>query len=218
VAMADELVFYTHPMSRGRVARWMMEEIGQPYRTEVIDFGPMMKSSAYLEINSMGKVPAIRHGKTIVTETAAICAYLADAFPDAGLAPPTTSADRGAYFRWLFFAAGPIEAVATNKAMGFVLPAERAGMAGYGSLELVIGTLKAAVAGRRFIVGERFTAADVYLAAEMDWMMQFGIFPKEPEFLDYVKPLQARPAAVRAREIDDALLQAHPHPFAQAKK
>src|SRR5215469_2088742 len=114
--MTDELVFYTHPMSRGRLARWMLEEVGRPYRTEVIEYGAQMKSPEYLAINPMGKVPAIRHGNTAVTECGAICAYLADAFPEAGLAPEPGSQARGPYFRWLFFAAGPVEAVATNKA------------------------------------------------------------------------------------------------------
>jgi glutathione S-transferase len=106
--MAQELVFYTNPMSRGRIVRWMLEEVGVPYRTEILAYGPAMKAESYRRINPMGKVPAIVHGETVVTECAAICAYLADAFPAAGLAPPL--AERGAYYRWLFFAAGPAEA------------------------------------------------------------------------------------------------------------
>ena len=101
--MTEELVFYTHPMSRGRVVRWMLEEVGQPYRTEILDYGTTMKGPEYLAINPMGKVPALRHGDTVVTETAAICAYLADAFPEAGFAPPHNSRLRGPYYRWLFF-------------------------------------------------------------------------------------------------------------------
>lgn len=213
-AMADDLVLFTHPMSRGRIARWMMEEVGRPYQTEVLDFGPPMKTEAYRSINPMGKVPAIRHGQAVVTECAAICAYLADAFPDAGLAPPPGTTARADYYRWLFFTAGPIEAVATNTAMGFELPKERSGMAGYGGLKQVVSTLKSLLAGRSYVAGDRFSAADLYLSAELDWMMGFGVFPKEPEFVAYVTPLKARPAAVRAREIDDALLEKHPHPFA----
>jgi glutathione S-transferase len=105
-AMTDELVFYTNPMSRGRIVRWMLEEVGQPYRTEVLDYGTTMKAPEYRAINPMGKVPAIRHGDVVVTEAAAICAYLADAFPQAGLAPAPTDRLRGTYYRWLFFAAG----------------------------------------------------------------------------------------------------------------
>src|ERR1700723_2994556 len=112
--MGEELVFYTNPMSRGRIVRWMLEEVGEPYRTEVLDFGTTMKGADYLAVNPMGKVPAIRHGDTVVTEAAAICAYLADAFPQAKLAPPPGDKRRGAYYRWLFFGAGPIEAATTN--------------------------------------------------------------------------------------------------------
>src|SRR5882762_4414095 len=97
--MPDELTFYTHPMSRGRIARWMLEEIGQPYRTELLDYGTTMKAPAYLSINPMGKVPAIRHGDTVVTEGAAICAYLADAFPEARLAQPVAHRRRGPFYR-----------------------------------------------------------------------------------------------------------------------
>src|SRR5271156_6201945 len=123
--MPAELILYTHPMSRGRIARWMLEEVGQPYRAEIVEFGPAMKGLDYRAINPMGKVPALRHGDTIVTEGAAICAYLADAFPEAGLAPPPGHRLRGPYYRWLFFAAGPAEGAATNKAMGFVGPEGR---------------------------------------------------------------------------------------------
>ena len=161
--MTDELVFYTHPMSRGRIVRWMLEEIGRPYRTEVLDYGPSMKAPAYLAINPMGKVPAIRHGETVVTEAAAICAYLADAFPEAGLAPPPGDRLRGPYYRWMFFAAGPVEAAVTNKAMGFVLPEDREAMAGYGRFADVMDALEAAVSRGDYLVGERFTAADLYV-------------------------------------------------------
>ena len=120
--MADELVLYTNPMSRGRIARWMLEEVGQPYRAEILEYAGSMKAPEYLAINPMGKVPALRHGETIVTEAAAICAYLADVFPEAGLAPPPGSRLRGPYYRWLFFAAGPVEAANTDKALGVVVP------------------------------------------------------------------------------------------------
>src|SRR6201997_2445820 len=116
--MTDELVFYTNPMSRGRVIRWMLEEVGQPYKTEILDYGTTMKAPAYLAINPMGKVPALRHGETVITECAAICAYLADAFPQAGLAPPPGDRARGPYYRWLFFVAGPLEAAVTDRTLG----------------------------------------------------------------------------------------------------
>jgi glutathione S-transferase len=144
--VSDELVFYPNPMSRGRIVRWMLEELGQPYRTEILDYGTTMKAPAYLAINPMGKVPALRHGDTVVTEGAAICCYLADAFPDAGLAPPPGDRERGPYYRWLFFAAGPLEAAATNKGLGVEVPADRKAMVGYGSLAEVMAALEGALA------------------------------------------------------------------------
>lgn len=206
--MADELVFYTHPMSRGRIVRWMLEEVGAPYRTETLDFGTTMKAPEYLAVNPMGKVPAIRHDGTIVTETAAICAYLADAFPQAGLAPAPTSRERGAYYRWLFYAAGPLEAAVTNRSMGFEVPADRRGMAGYGSFDDVMETLDAALAGIDYLVGGRFSAADLYLGSHLAWGLQFGTVEKRPAFERYVERLTSRPASVRAREMDDALMPA----------
>jgi glutathione S-transferase len=200
--MADELIFYTNPQSRGRVIRWMLEEIGQPYRTEILDYATTMKAPAYLSINPMGKVPAISHGNTVVTECAAICSYLADAFPAANLAP--APADRGAYYRWLFFAAGPLEAAWTNQALGVTIPREKERMAGYGNLALVLDTLEAAVAKAPYIAGPSFTAADVYLGSQLGFGLQFGMIEKRPAFVDYTGRLTARPAAIRAKEIDDA--------------
>src|SRR3546814_12398771 len=130
-AMSEEVIFYTNPMSRGRLVRWMLEEVGCAYRTEIVEYGPPMKSPDYLAINPMGKVPAIRHRGQVVTECAAICAYLADAFPEAGLAP--TPAERAGYYRWLFFAAGPVEEPVTAPAIGAATPAQpHTGMAGTG--------------------------------------------------------------------------------------
>src|SRR5437870_3449020 len=203
--MAEELTFYTHPMSRGRVVRWMLEEIGEPYRTQLLDYGTTMKAPAYLSINPMGKVPAIRHGDTVVTEGAAICAYLADAFPQARLAPPPGDRLRGPYYRWLFFAAGPLEAAASNKAMGFVVPEEREKMIGYGRLEQVINTLDGAVSADEYLVGDRFTAADVYVGSHVGFGMEFGTIERRPAFEQYWQRLSARPALQRANEIDDAL-------------
>ena len=208
--MADALTLYTHPMSRGRIVRWMLEEAGAAYDTRVVDYGPAMKSTEYLAINPMGKVPAIRHGDTIVTECAAICAYLADAFPEAGLAPPPASHERGPYYRWLFFAAGPIEAAATNKALGVDVPPERTGMVGYGSIEAVVAALDTLLSHIDYVAGDRFSAADLYLGSHLDWGMQFGTIERRPAFEAYVARLRDRPAAVKAREIDDALMPAHP--------
>ena len=204
--MAAELVFYTHPMSRGRIVRWMLEELGQPYRTEVLDYATTLKGPAYLAINPMGKIPAITHGDAVVTEAAAICAYLADAFPAAGLSPPLGDARRAPHLRWLFFAAGPVESVVITKALGVEVTPEQKRMAGWGDAADTMNALEGAVKGREFIAGDRFSAADVYVGAQLGWGMQFGSIDKRPAFEAYVERLQSRPASVRAREIDDALL------------
>ena len=204
--MSDELVFYTHPQSRGRIVRWMLEEVGQPYRTEALEYGTTMKSPEYLALNPMGKVPAISHRGVVVTEAAAICAYLADAFPQAGLAPAADDPQRGPYYRWLFFAAGPGEAVASAKAMGLLAPPEKKGYVGYGSFEDTMDGFEAALKNGPYILGERFSAADVYVGSQIGWGMMFGTFDKRPAFAEYVGRLMARPAAKRARELDDALV------------
>jgi len=204
--MADELVFYTNPMSRGRIVRWMLEEVGQPYRTVLLDYATTMKAPDYLAINPMGKVPAIRHGDIVITEGAAICAYLADAFPQAGLAPPPGHRLRGPYYRWLFFAAGPVEAAATNKALGFVVPEGRERMMGYGTYADVMNVLETAVSQGAYVAGDSFTAADVYLGAHLGFGMQFGTIEKRPTFQRYWERIANRPAALRAKAIDDALI------------
>jgi glutathione S-transferase len=163
-----------------------------------------MKAPEYLAINPMGKVPAIRHGGTVVTECAAICAYLADAFPEAGLAPATSA--RGAYYRWLFFAAGPVEAATTNRSLGVVAPPGREMMVGYGSYETTMAVLEQAVSQADYIAGDRFTAADVYVGSQIGFGLRFGSLESRPAFVDYWERISSRPAAVRANEIDDALL------------
>ncbi len=202
--MADDLVLYTNPRSRGRIARWMLEEVGHPYRTELLDYGTTMKAPAYLAINPMGKVPALRHGDTVVTEAAAICAYLADAFPHAGLAPPPGDRLRGPYYRWLFFAAGPVEAAVSNKAFGFAVPPERERSIGYGNFEQVMSTLEQAVSHGDYLVGDRFSAADLYLGSQIGFGLMFGTIEKRPAFERYWQRITTRPAHVRARTLDDA--------------
>ncbi|MGC1446432.1 MAG: glutathione S-transferase family protein [Xanthobacteraceae bacterium] len=205
--MADELVLYTNPQSRGRIARWILEEVGQPYKVEVLDYASTMKGPAYLAINPMGKVPALRHGDAVVTETAAICAYLADAFPQAGLAPPPTSKERAPYYRWLFFSAGPLEAALSNKALGFVVPAERERMIGYGSLTQALNALEAAVSKSDYLAGDKFTAADLYVGSHIGFGMMFGTLEKRPAFEKYWQRVSSRPAYKRANELDEALIK-----------
>ncbi|KEQ54477.1 glutathione S-transferase family protein [Sphingobium chlorophenolicum] len=203
--MSHAITLYTNPMSRGQIARWMLEEVGQPYEMVVLDYGEGgMKSADYLAINPMGKVPAIVHDGRTITECAAICAYLADAFPAANLAPPTDR--RADYYRWLFFAAGPVEAAVTNKALGFIVPENRERTAGYGTFDHMVDTLESAVSGPAWICGDQFTAADVYVGAQIDWGLSFGTIPSRPTFEAYAARLRERPAYQRQKQIDNALI------------
>lgn len=204
--MADDLIFYTNPMSRGRIVRWMLEEVGAPYRTHLLEYGSTMKAAEYRAVNPMGKVPAIKHGDTVVTETAAICAYLADAFPEAKLAPATADKRRGAYYRWLFYGAGCVEPATWLKALQVDPPAERRAMIGFGTMAEVLDVLEGAVSRGPFLLGEQFTAADVYLGSQIGWGVQFGTLESRPSFAGYLGRIMTRPAAVRAREIDDAIV------------
>lgn len=207
------LTLYTNPMSRGRIARWMMEELGEPYETVMLEYGTTMKAPDYLAINPMGKVPTLKHGDTIVTEAAAICAYVADAFPEKGLAPPL--GQRGDYYRWMFFAAGPVEAAVTGKSLGLLAPADKKAMAGYGSFEETIDALEKGVSRDEYICGDQFTAADVYVGSQIGWGLMFKSIDARPAFADYVARLQSRPAAKRANELDDAAMpkqEANPQP------
>jgi glutathione S-transferase len=202
--MMADLKFYTNPQSRGQTVRWMLEEIGQPYETEILGYGTSMKAEPYLSVNPMGKVPAIVHNGKTVTEVAAICLYLADAFPNAGLAPDP--ADRADYYRWVFFTSGPVEAAFTAKAMGWDVPAGREAMAGFGNYDTAMGTLEKALDGRRFIAGDRFTAADLFVGAMVNFMLTFKLLDPRPAFTDYAARMTDRDAYRRATEIDAKLL------------
>ncbi|WP_294304589.1 glutathione S-transferase family protein [uncultured Sphingomonas sp.] len=199
--MTADLTLYTNPQSRGRIARWMLEETGATYDTVVLDYGTTMIASDYRAINPMMKVPAIVHRGQVVTETAAICAYLAEAFPDAELSP--LPQEQARYYRWLFFAAGPLEAAITNRAMGVDPTAEQQRMAGYGDFDRAVGVIGAAVAEHPYIAGERFTAADVYLGSQLMWFTQFGLIAKTDAIMAYIGRLQDRPAHRRATALDD---------------
>lgn len=207
--MSTEIVLYTHPMSRGRVARWMLEETGLPYQAVILDYGTTMKAPAYLAINPMGKVPALRHGDTVVTENAAICAYLADLVPERQLAPLPGSPARADYYRWLFFLAGPFEALLTAKEGGVLAPARSAG---YGREADLLQTLEQAVADRDYLAGDRFSAADLYAAACLGYYLRIGQLEPRPAFAAFAQRHGDRPALLRASAIDAALIAAHPHP------
>ncbi|GAA0642993.1 glutathione S-transferase family protein [Sphingomonas ursincola] len=200
----SELIFYTNPMSRGQIARWMLEELGAPYEQRIVQYGPEMKGPDYRAINPMGKVPAIVHDGKVITECAAICAYLAEAFPEAGLAP--TAEERADYYRWMFFGAGPLEQAIINHAMKWESPEDKQAMLGYGSYELAVETLAGWLADRDYVCGDRFTAADVYVGAQVDWGQAFGTLPPHPVFAAYAERLRARPAYQRGKAIDNELI------------
>jgi glutathione S-transferase len=199
----SDLIFYTNPQSRGRIVRWMLEEVGQPYETEIIPYD-QLKSDSYLAVNPMGKVPAIKHRGRVVTECAAICAYLADIFPGAGLVP--RDEEKADYYRWLFYAAGPVEAAVSNKAMGWEPTPERERMFGYGNFDKVVTVLDELFSGRDYVCGDRFTAADVYVGSQIMFPMQFGMLPERDSFTRYRDRLQVRDAYKRANEIDEKVI------------
>lgn len=201
-----ELTFYTNPMSRGQIARWMLEEVGAEYDTVILGYADTMKGPDFLAVNPMGKVPAIVHRGQVVTEGAAICAYLADAFPDAGLAPRED--ERAAYYRWLFFAAGPVEAAITNRTLGVEPNEQQQRFAGYGTYDRVVEVLDAHVGAHPYACGDRFTAADVYFGSQILWGTQFGTLPQRDSFTAYAERLTAREAYQRAKKIDNDLIAA----------
>lgn len=198
--MTDEIAFYHNPRSRSQMAHWMLEEVGAPYRIVPVDFTKNEhKAPAFLALNPMGKLPTIIHRGTVVTETAAIIAYLADAFPKAGLAPAPDDPSRGTYYRWLFFGAGCFEPALLDKMMKRP-EVERKSAVGWGSYDDVVAALKTALAGGPYLLGERFTAADVYIGSELRFATMFGAPDLKGEriFDDYVARLSARPAFQRA--------------------
>jgi len=199
-----DLILYTNPQSRGQIARWMIEETAAGYRQEIIEYGDAMKSPDFLDINPMGKVPTIVHKGKVITECAAICAYLADAFPEANLAPAQT--DRADYYRWLFFAAGPLESAITNRSLKIEVTDDQQRMVGYGSYEKVLDVLSKAVTTHEYIAGDKFTAADVYVGSHVNWGMMFGTIEKRPEFEAYAAKLTKRPAHKAASAIDMGLM------------
>jgi glutathione S-transferase len=197
------MIFYTNPMSRGRIARWMLEEVGLPYDTVVLDYATTLQGADYRAINPMAKVPTLVHDGHIITEGAAICTYLADAIPAAGLMPK----DRGEFYRWMFFGAGPVEQAVVNTSFGWVAPPEKEGRTGYGSLERVVNTLTEHLANRTYFCNETFSAADVYVGSQIGWGLQFKTLPGNDVLAAYWDRIKTRPAALRAVALDDALMK-----------
>ena len=198
--MTDEIIFYHNPQSRSQMVRWMIEEAGAPHRVVPIDFAKNEhKAPACLALNPMGKLPTIEHRGTVVTETAAIIAYLADTFPQAGLVPAPGEAARGAYYRWLFFGAGCFEPALLDKMMKRP-EVERKSAVGWGSYDDVLATLKKALATGPYLLGEKFTAADLYIGSELNFAVMFGApgLKGEPVIDAYLARLTARPAFQRA--------------------
>jgi len=202
----EQVDFYTNPMSRGQIVRWVLHEAGVDYQQHIIEYGEQMQSDQYLAINPMAKVPAIKHGEKVVTECSAICAYIADAFPDAGLAPALH--DRADYYRWLFFAAGPVEAATTNQSLGLEPTEEQERMAGYGNMRRTLDTLKSMLSSRDYVCGDTFSAADVYLGSQIIWGNMFGSIPQNEVFDAYSARLTSREAYQEAKAVDQALIDA----------
>ncbi|MCK9543494.1 MAG: glutathione S-transferase family protein [Novosphingobium sp.] len=203
--MAD-YTFYTNPMSRGQIARWALHEADADYAQQLVDL--TQPHPALDALNPMGKVPTLVHhapgGDRIITECAAICAYLAEENPGADLTPRED--ERADYLRWMFFAAGPVEQAITARAMGWDVPDDREGMAGFGSYQRTIAALAAFLDGRKWVCDARFTMADVYLGSQVDWGLTFGSIPPEPAFVAYAERCQAREGYKAAKAIDNALI------------
>jgi glutathione S-transferase len=204
--MTDTIAFYHNPQSRGRIVHWMLEEVNAPYEIKVVDFNKQEhKSADFLAINPMGKIPAIVHRGTVVTECAAICAYLADAFPAAGLAPATDDPKRGTYLRWLFFGAGCVEPAIIDQMFSRPPPSRPAAL-GYGNYTDTLNTLEKAVSPGPFVVGERFSAADVYVGSAIGWGLMMKAVEPRPAFAAYMARVTQRPAHQRAMAQSEALM------------
>jgi glutathione S-transferase len=200
-----EIVFYHAPQSRALIVHWMLEEVGAPYRMHLLDLKKgEHKKPAYLAVNPMGKVPALAHGEVVITEAAAICAYLADAFPDARLAPSVGDRRRGSYFRWLFFGPGCLEPAVTDRMLE--RPAGPSGSLGYGTFDTMLDVVTKALAPGPYLLGDQFTAADVVLGSGLQWGMMTKAIPERPEIVTYTGRLHERPALQRVYAKDAELV------------
>ena len=190
---SDKVTFYYNPMSRGRIVHWMLEESHANYEIKLLKWEANdHKSQEYLKVNPMGQIPAIVHRGVTVTETAAICAYLADAFPQARLAPEHHSPLRGAYYRWMFFAASSVEYAMFDRLHPRVKTPSSSHI-GYSSHEDVVRTLEQAIGGG-YLVGDRFSAADLFLSASLGWCFFSKALEPRPALVNYVKRCEDRPA------------------------
>jgi glutathione S-transferase len=196
------LKLYTHPRSRGRMARWMLEEVGEAYEVEVLDYATTMKAPDYRALNPMGKVPTLVHDGRVVTEVAAVIAYLAETFPQAGL----MGDDRAAFLRWMFFGAGPLEYAIVNRALKVEVLPEQSGFVGYGSYDRTIATLTETLSSRDYLAGGRFSAVDLYVGSQIGYGLHYGTIAPNPAFTAYWDRIKDRPARHRATELDDAAL------------
>lgn len=201
----SQLIFYTHPFSRGRTVRWLLEELEVPYVARVMQYGTTIKSAEYLAVNPMGKVPAIDDNGVIVTEVAAICTYLADKYPEKKLAPALNEPARGSYIRWLFFIAGPMEMASTARAYNWNIDKENSMAVGCGMMDDTVYALEQALTGNEYLCGGRFTAVDLLLASYLYWGLSQKTIPEKAVFKTYAEKILKRPAAIRANEIDDKL-------------
>jgi glutathione S-transferase len=200
-----KLTLYHAAPSRSSIVRWMLEEIGEPYDVHLLDLqAGDNRQPGYLAVNAMGKVPALKHGDAVITEAAAICLYLADAFPRAGLTVPVGDPRRGAFLKWLFFSPGCLEPAVTDRAFKRAEQPPRAAL-GYGDFETTMDVVARAVQPGPYLLGETFTAADVVIGSTLRWATMFKLIPERPEFTAYVGRIGARPAAQRARDLDQAL-------------
>lgn len=196
--MSDDLVLYYNPQSRARVAHWMLEEIGAPYRLELVDFTRNeQKAPSFVALNPMGKLPTLVHRGVVVTECAAICAYLADAFPAAGLAPAASDPARGTYYRWMFFAAGCFEPAVIDRM--FARPeVGKPSSVGYGTYDDTLRTIETALSPGPYVLGEQFSAADVVVGGQLGFAMLVKAIEPRPAFVAYLQRISQRPASQRA--------------------
>ena len=201
------VTLYHSPNTRSTGALILLEELGAPYDLHVLNMkAGEQRQPAYLAVNPMGKVPALRHGEAIVTEQVAVYLYLADLFPEAGLAPPIGDRLRGPYLRWMVFYAACFEPAVVDRAAKHE-PAPQA-MSPYGDYDTMLGAVTAQLANGPYLLGERFSAADVLWGTALGWTTMFKLVPELPAIMAYVQRIGARPAAARVRAKDAELAAA----------